>query len=67
MPMPADVRALLEEPSVGHLATLMPDGSPHSAPVWVGVEGDRILVATGEGPLKARNTKRNPRMSPSRD
>lgn len=63
MPMPPDVRALLEEPNFGHLATLMPDGSPQSAPVWIGVEGDRILVATGEGSLKAKNTKRDPRVS----
>jgi len=60
-----DVRTLLEEPNFAHLATLMPDGSPQSAPVWVGVEGDRILVATGEGSLKARNTKRDARVSVS--
>ena len=58
-----DVRALLEEPNFAHLATLLPDGSPQSAPVWVGVDGDRILVATGEGSLKAKNTKRDPRVS----
>ncbi|HET7342246.1 MAG TPA: PPOX class F420-dependent oxidoreductase [Methylomirabilota bacterium] len=62
-PLSADVRALLEEPNFVHLATLLPDGSPQSAPVWVGVEGDRILVATGEGSLKAKNTKRDPRVS----
>src|SRR5919108_3613025 len=62
-PLTPDVRALLDEPNFAHLATLLPDGSPQSAPVWVGVEGDRILVATGEGSLKARNTKRDPRVS----
>ena len=63
MALAADVRALLEEPNFVHLATLMTDGSPQSAPVWVGVEGDRILVATGEGSLKAKNTRRDPRVS----
>ena len=58
-----DVRALLDEPNFAHLATLMPDGSPQSAPVWVGVEGDQVLVATGEGSLKAKNTRRDPRVS----
>ncbi len=58
-----DVRTLLEEPNFAHLATLMPDGSPQSAPVWVGVEGDRIVIATGEGSLKGKNTKRDPRLS----
>jgi len=63
IPLAADVRALLEEPNFAHLATLLPDGSPQSAPVWVGVDGDRILVATGEGSLKAKNTRRDPRVS----
>lgn len=63
MALSPDVRTLLDEPNFAHLATLMPDGSPQSAPVWVGVEGDRILIATGEGSLKAKNTKRDPRVS----
>jgi PPOX class probable F420-dependent enzyme len=62
-PLSPDVRALLDEPNFAHLATLMPDGSPQSAPVWVGVEGDHVLVATGEGSLKATNTRRDPRVS----
>ena len=41
----------------------MPDGSPQSVPVWVGREGDRILICTGEGSLKAKNTRRDPRVS----
>jgi PPOX class probable F420-dependent enzyme len=62
-PLPLDVRALLDQPNFGHLATLMPDGSPQSAPVWVDLEGDRVLIATGEGSLKGKNTKRDPRVS----
>ena len=31
----ADIRALLDRPNFAHLATLMPDGAPHSAPVCV--------------------------------
>jgi Pyridoxamine 5'-phosphate oxidase len=38
-----EVKALLDGANFAHLATLMPDGSPQSAPVWVGREGDRIL------------------------
>jgi PPOX class probable F420-dependent enzyme len=55
--------ALLDGPNFSHLATLMPDGSPQSVPVWVGREGDRILICTGEGSLKAKNTRRDPRIS----
>jgi PPOX class probable F420-dependent enzyme len=58
-----EIKALLDRPNFAHLATLMPDGSPQSAPVWVAREGDRILIATGEGSLKARNTRRDPRIS----
>jgi PPOX class probable F420-dependent enzyme len=41
----------------------MPDGSPQSVPVWVGREGDRILICTGEASLKAKNTRRDPRVA----
>ena len=41
----------------------MPDGSPQSVPVWVGRAGDRILICTGEGSLKAKNTRREPRVA----
>src|SRR6185369_16407198 len=41
----------------------MPAGSPQSVPIWVGREGDRILICTGEGSLKAKNTRRDPRVS----
>ena len=58
-----DIRTLLQEPNLGHLATVLPDGAPVSAPVWVDVDGDHVLVATGESSLKARNTKRDPRVS----
>jgi PPOX class probable F420-dependent enzyme len=58
-----ELRQLLDGPNFAHLATLMADGSPHSVPVWVGREGDRILVCTGEASLKARNTRRDPRVA----
>jgi len=58
-----EIRALLDVPNFAHLATLMSDGSPQSAPVWVGREGDRILICTGEGSLKAKNTRRDPRVA----
>ncbi len=65
IPLSDDIRNILKEPNFAHLATLMSDGSPQSAPVWVDVEGDRILVGTGEGSLKAKNTKSDPRIAVS--
>ena len=58
-----EIKALLDGPNFAHLSTLMPDGSPQCAPVWVGREGDRVLVATGEGSLKAKNTRRDARVA----
>jgi PPOX class probable F420-dependent enzyme len=63
IPLSNEIRALLDGRNFAHLATLMPDGSPQSAPVWVGREGDRILICTGEGSLKAKNTRRDPRVA----
>ena len=57
-----DVKALGRAANFAHLATLMSDGSPQVAPVWVDLEGDLILVGTGEGSLKAKNTRRDVRV-----
>ena len=58
-----EIKTLIDRPNFVHLATLLPDGSPQAAPVWVGREGDRILVGTGEATLKAKNTRRDPRVA----
>jgi len=63
LPLSDEIRQLLDRPNFVHLSTLMPDGSPQSAPVWVGREDNRILIGTGEGSLKAKNTRRDPRVS----
>jgi PPOX class probable F420-dependent enzyme len=62
-PPPEDVRALFAGPDHAHLATLLPDGAPHSVPVWVDLEGDRIAFLTGPGSCKARNLERDPRVA----
>jgi PPOX class probable F420-dependent enzyme len=60
-----NIKQLLDGPNFAHLATLMPDGSPQSVPVWVGRDGDQIMVCTGEKSLKARNTHRDQRVAVS--
>jgi len=59
----SEIKGLIDAPNFAHFATLMPDGSPQSVPVWIGREDDRILICTGEGSLKAKNTQRDPRVS----
>lgn len=61
--IPGEVKVLLDKPNFAHLATLMPDGSPQSVPVWVGRDGERVVICTGESSLKARNTLRDARIA----
>jgi len=63
MSLTPEVRSLLSRPSFAHLSTLTPEGSPHNTPVWIGLEDDRILIGTGEGSVKVRNTRRDPRVA----
>jgi PPOX class probable F420-dependent enzyme len=62
-PLPDDVRALFEGANFAHIATVLPDGGPHSVPIWVGLEGDRIAFFTQENSVKARNIARDPRVA----
>jgi PPOX class probable F420-dependent enzyme len=63
--IPEDVRPLLEGRNFAHLATLLPDGSPHSVAIWIGVEGDRIVFFTQPRSRKGRNLARDPRVAVS--
>ena len=64
MALTTEVRRLLEGPNYAHLATLLPDGAPHSVPVWIDVEGtDKVVILTGPGSRKARNVGRDPRVA----
>ena len=46
-----------------HLSTLRADGSPRNWVVWVGLEGDRILVCTSDAIWKATDMRRDPRVA----
>lgn len=59
----AAAKRLLEGRNFGHLATLMPDGSPQVSPVWVDHDGEYVLVNTALGRVKQRNTVRDPRVA----
>jgi PPOX class probable F420-dependent enzyme len=63
MVLPDNVRALLDAPNFVHLTTLRADGSPRNWVVWVGLDGDHILVCTGEGAWKAKDMVRDPRVA----
>jgi PPOX class probable F420-dependent enzyme len=65
IPIPADVRELLDAPSYVHLATLRADGSPRNWVVWVGLEGEHILIGTSDTVWKAKDMRNDPRVSMS--
>jgi PPOX class probable F420-dependent enzyme len=63
IPLSDDLRKLIDRPNFAHLATLMPDGSPHSAPVWIARDGDLVLICTEATSIKGKNTLRDPRIA----
>ncbi|QJU53359.1 TIGR03618 family F420-dependent PPOX class oxidoreductase [Herbiconiux sp. KACC 21604] len=56
-------RPYFERAAVAHLATLLPDGAPHSVPVWVGVEGESLAVFMIADSRKDKNLQRDPRVA----
>jgi hypothetical protein len=59
--MPDDVRRLLDLPSTAHLASLMPDGAPHSVPLWIGVEGEQVAFLTSPDSQGKEHRRRSAR------
>ncbi len=45
------------------LATLMPDGSPQTTPVWFTYDGTHIMINSAKGRVKDRNMRRDPRVA----
>lgn len=56
---------LLRSLAIGHVATLMPDGSPQVTPVWIDVDAETgvVLVNTAEGRAKVANVARDARVA----
>ncbi len=58
-----EIAKLFEGKNLVSFATLMKDGSPHVAPVWVDIEGNTILINTAVGRVKEKNVKRDKRVA----
>src|SRR6266480_4532111 len=56
-------REFLEQPFVGEVTTLRPDGSPHTTVVWVDVDTDEVIFNTAVGRAKERHLRKDPRIS----
>ena len=59
----AGERAFLENPYVGVVTDLRPDGSPHSTVVWVDVDDDGVSFNTAWPRAKPRYLESNPMVS----
>ena len=63
MEMPESARAVVESGRLAHLVTINKDGSPHVTIVWVGLDGDEIVIGKLAEDHKVRNMRRDPRVS----
>jgi PPOX class probable F420-dependent enzyme len=63
VPVPSEVEAFLARPNPAVVATLRPDGSPHSVPTWYDWEDGRALLNMDESRLRLRFLERDPRAS----
>ncbi|MFJ5711098.1 MULTISPECIES: PPOX class F420-dependent oxidoreductase [unclassified Streptomyces] len=57
------VRALLDDVNHAVLATIQPDGSPQTSVVWVGRDGDDVLISSQDGRRKVGNIRADARVS----
>jgi PPOX class probable F420-dependent enzyme len=57
------VRAVLESAALAHLVTLNPDGSPQVTIVWVGLDGDEIVMGHLPEHRKIRNVRNDSRVA----
>ena len=62
-PVPPEVDAFLREPNPAVIATLRPDGSPHTVATWYDWEDGRVLVNMRDTRLRLRYVRRDPRVA----
>ncbi len=61
--IPASARAVLESDALAHMVTLEPDGSPQVSIVWVGLDGDEIVMGHLPEHRKIHNIRRDGRVA----
>lgn len=63
MEIPESAKAVIESGRLAHFVTVNRDGSPHTTIVWVGLDGDDIVIGKLMEDQKVRNIGRDPRVS----
>lgn len=61
--IPEQFLDLFQKRAFAHVATLMPNGSPHVSPVWVDYDGEHLIVNSARGRQKDRNMRRDARVA----
>lgn len=62
-PVPPEIDAFLRRPNPAVIASLRPDGSPHTVATWYDWEDGLVLVNMDESRLRLRHLRRDPRAS----
>jgi PPOX class probable F420-dependent enzyme len=63
MKLSEKAKRLIDGKNFANVATLMPDGSPQVAPVWIDRDGDTIILNAAVSRQRTRNLKRDPRVA----
>lgn len=58
-----EARALFAGPDIAHIATVLPDGGPHSAPMMIDIEGEYLAFFTSPDSRKGRNLAADDRIA----
>jgi len=61
--VPDSVRAVVQSGRLAHLVTLNADGSPQVSCVWVGLDGNELVVGHLGVWQKVKNVRRDPRVA----
>ena len=61
--VPASYEDILRSTTLGHLATIGPDGRPQVNPVWFLWDGEHVLLSVKAHTVKYRNLRRDPRLA----
>jgi PPOX class probable F420-dependent enzyme len=63
MKIPQSLREVIEKGPYAHLTTLNRDGSPQVTVVWVGIEGEELVMGHLAMHQKVKNIRRDPRVA----
>jgi PPOX class probable F420-dependent enzyme len=62
-PLPEELDRFLTQPNPSVIATLQPDGAPHSAPTWYIWQDGSVVVNMAASRKRLSHLKRDPRVS----